>query len=114
MGMVTPFVLSDSKGPQNSELFYSLGLGGGSSRALTGSEKPVRLWEPSQNGLLADCPHRHSEMTVRPASPKAAPVESKISNSPSIRIGPLLMTVTFVGISKEDSKETLLATNEHE
>src|SRR5262245_14667046 len=37
-------------------------------------------------------------MTVRPASPNAAPVGSKISNSPSIRIGPLFKTVTLVGI----------------
>src|SRR4051812_9394778 len=39
-------------------------------------------------------------MTVRPASPKAAPVGSRISKSPSIRIGPLFMTVTFVGIGR--------------
>ena len=33
---------------------YNFGLGGGSSRAVTGSVKPVRAWAPSQNGLLAD------------------------------------------------------------
>src|SRR5947207_1451651 len=45
-------------------LVQSFGLGGGSSRATTGSQKPVRLWLPSQNGLLADWPQRHSEITV--------------------------------------------------
>ena len=78
--------------------FYSFGLGGGNSRAVTGSLNPVRAWAPSQKGLLADCPQRHSEITVRPASPKAAPVGSQISNSPSIRIGPLFKTVILVGI----------------
>src|ERR1017187_2553987 len=78
---------------------YSLGLGGGSSRAATASLKPVRAWEPSQKGLLADWPQRQSEMTVRPASPKAAPAGSRISKAPSIRMGPLLKTETLVGIS---------------
>lgn len=90
-----------SNGPNGDkilELRYSFGLGGGNSRAVTGSLKPVLACEPSQNGLLADCPQRHSEITVRPASPKAAPDGSRISNSPSIRIGPLFKTVTLVGI----------------
>src|ERR1017187_4061496 len=77
---------------------YSLGLGGGSSRAATASLKPVRAWEPSQKGLLADWPQRQREITVRPASPKAAPVGSRISKSPSIRMGPLLKTETLVVI----------------
>src|ERR1035441_6247648 len=54
----------------NLELTYSLGLGGGSSQAVTSWLKPVRAWEPSQKGLLADCSQRQSEITVRPASPK--------------------------------------------
>src|ERR1019366_3497456 len=74
---------------------YSLGLGGGSSRAATASLKPVRAWAPSQKGLLADWPQRQSEITVRPASPKAAPVGSRIWKSPSIRMGPLLKTETL-------------------
>src|ERR1022692_4191422 len=78
---------------------YSLGLGGGSSRAATASLKPVRAWEPSQKGLLADWPQRQREITVRPASPKAAPVGSRISKSPSIRMGPLLKTETLVGMA---------------
>src|SRR5450755_4508765 len=78
---------------------YTLGLGGGRSRAATGSLKPVRAWEPSQNGLLADCPHRQREITVRPARPKAAPMGSRISKSPSMRMGPLFNTVTLVGIT---------------
>src|ERR1035441_2190311 len=82
----------------NLELSYSLGLGGGSSRAVTSWVKPVRAWEPSQKGLLADWPQRQSEITVRPASPKAAPEGSRISKSPSIRMGPLLKTETLVGI----------------
>jgi hypothetical protein len=81
------------------ELSYNLGLGGGNSRATTGSLKPVRLWAPSQNGLLEDWPHRHNEITVRPARPNTAPVGSKISKSPSMRMGPLFWGVIFVGIS---------------
>src|SRR5262249_3771488 len=77
---------------------YNFGFGGGSSRAVTVSVKPIRLWLPSQKGLLAECPHRQSEMTVRPARPKAAPVGSQISNSPSMRILPLVLTVSLVGI----------------
>src|ERR1044071_9451377 len=101
--MVTPLLANGSKEAENLELSYNLGLGGGSSRATTGSVKPTRLWLPSQNGLLAEWPHRQSEMTVRPASPNGAPVGSRIWNSPSIRMGPLFMHVTLVGICKEDS-----------
>src|SRR5262252_3417874 len=74
---------------------YSFGTGGGSSRATTLSENPTRLWLPSQKGLFADWPQRHSEMMVRPASPNGAPVGSRISNSPSIRMEPSLLTVTL-------------------
>src|ERR1039457_2437422 len=88
-----------TKLPKKTEPSYSLGLGGGRSRAATASVKPVRAWEPSQNGLLADCPQRQSEITVRPARPKAAPIGSRISKSPSMRMGPLLKTETLVGIT---------------
>src|SRR5580765_7872527 len=81
------------------ELSYSFGFGGGSSRAATGSLKPVRAWDPLQNGLLAECPQRQSEITVRPARPNAAPAGSRISKSPSMRMGPLFKTITFVGIT---------------
>src|SRR4051794_29597683 len=94
-------LLSGGKNGSNDSRFwnsYNFGFGGGNSRAVTGSLNPVRAWDPSQNGLLADCPHRHREITVRPANPKAAPVGSRISKSPSIRIGPLFKTLTFVGI----------------
>ncbi len=77
---------------------YTLGLGGGSSRATTVSEKASRWWAPSQNGLLAEWPQRHKEIAVLPARPKEAPLGSRISNSPSIRIGPLFWGVIFAGI----------------
>jgi hypothetical protein len=41
-------------------------------------------------------------MTVRPARPYSFAVESQIVNSPSMRRGPLLLTVTFVAISLTD------------
>src|ERR1035437_7911150 len=75
---------------------YSFALGGGSSRATTLSLNPVRLCDPSQNGLFADCPHRHSPIVVRPASPNTAPCGSTISKSPSTRIDPLFAIVIFV------------------
>src|SRR5947209_911098 len=76
----------------------SFGFGGGNSRAVTASLNPIRLCDPSQNGLLADWPQRQSEITVRPANPNAAPAGSRISNSPSMRMGPLFATVIFVGM----------------
>jgi len=77
---------------------HTLGAGGGNSRATTASVKPQVLCAPSQNGLLAEWPQRHNPMAVRPASPKALPAGSTISNSPSMRIGPLLNTVTLDGM----------------
>jgi four helix bundle protein len=37
---------------------------------------PFALWLPSQNGLFAEWPQRHSEMTVRPPSPNSLPSAS--------------------------------------
>lgn len=76
-------------GVRISTFYHSLGFGGGNSRATTVSANDMRLCDPSQNGLLAEWPQRQSEITVRPARPKAAPAGSTISNSPSMRIGPL-------------------------
>jgi hypothetical protein len=56
------------------------------------------LWLPSQKGLLAECPHRHSEIAVRPAKPKTWPDGSEIWNSPSMRSGPLFRGVILVAI----------------
>src|SRR5580700_1454608 len=75
---------------------YSFGLGGGNSRATTVSVNPTRPCDPSQNGLFADCPQRHSPIAARPAKPNALPCGSTISKSPSTRIEPLLPTVIFV------------------
>src|SRR5262245_24202617 len=60
------------------------------------SLKPLVLWEPSQNGLLAEWPQRHRPIAVRPAKPNAWPWGSQISKSPSILIEPLLFTVILV------------------
>src|SRR5580704_16946070 len=51
-------------------------LGGGSSRAGQLDSKPLALCWPSQKGLLSECPQRHSEITVRPASPNSLPSAS--------------------------------------
>jgi hypothetical protein len=79
-------------------IVYNFGLGAGRSRALHCEEKPWRPCEPSQKGLLSAIPQRQSEMTDRPARPNELPSESTIVNSPSIRIGPLLMIVTFAAM----------------
>ena len=81
--------------------FQTFGTGGGRSFAVTVLEKPVRLWLPSQNGLLADWPQRQSEITVLPARPKEAPAGSRISKSPSMRRGPLLLQVILVAGTRE-------------
>src|ERR1700737_4446964 len=86
------------KVPLRDCMFQILGFFVGGARATTVSLNPVALCEPSQNGLFFDCPHRHRLITDRPARSKALPCGSKISKSPSMRIEPLLLTVTFVGI----------------
>jgi hypothetical protein len=48
--------LAGRNGPKeaNQKRFYSFGLGGGNSRAAQVLEKPLRLCEPSQNGLFSE------------------------------------------------------------
>src|SRR5262249_50070094 len=77
-------------------LIQTFGFGGGSSRASHTDWNPVRACWPSQNGLLADCRQRHSEITVRPARPYSLPDWSVMVNSPSSRSGPWLLTVMRV------------------
>src|SRR5580692_13130505 len=83
---------------------YSFGLGGGSSRATTGSLKPEVLCEPSQNGLFAEWPQRQRPIEVRPARPKARPSGSTISKSPSTRIDPLLLMVILAAAMQASEK----------
>jgi len=65
---------------------YAFGLGGGSSWAWHSDWKPTLLCVPSQKGLLAECPQRHRETTVRPARPYTRPSWSQIvMPSPSRR-----------------------------
>ncbi len=73
-------------------------LGGGKSRALHSELKKLRPCEPSQNGLFSAIPQRQSEMTDLPAKPNEFPSESSMTNSPSIRMGPLLIMVTFAAM----------------
>src|SRR5271157_2731771 len=68
------------------------------------SLKPQALWELSQNGLLADWPHRQRPMAVRPARPKAWPAGSTISKSPSTRIDPLLLMITLAAAIQASEK----------
>lgn len=70
-------------------------LRGGRSNAFTSCSN-FSLCEPSQNGLLAEPPQRHSDTMVRPWSPKIFPCISTISKSPSTFSGPLLLTLIFV------------------
>src|SRR6266436_4552936 len=80
----------------NAASSYTFGLGGGSSRAATVSAKPQALWEPSQKGLLAECPQRQRLTVVRPARPNGRPSGSTSSKSPSMRSEPLWFTVILV------------------
>lgn len=88
-----------------------LALGGGSARAFSSDLKAATLWVPSQNGLFADCPHRQSEIVVRPARSNLAPPPSLISKAPVMRSGPLVVTWIFVSLmgdllDKEGALET--------
>src|SRR5579875_707500 len=83
---------------QAEKCFYNLGLGGAKSRATQVWAKPWRACEPSQKGLFSEWPQRHREIAVLPASPNDRPVGSQISNSPSIRKGPLFKGVIFAAM----------------
>jgi hypothetical protein len=54
---------------------------------------------PVAERLVGRLPQRQREITVRPARPNAAPAGSRISKSPSMRMGPLFKTITLVGIT---------------
>ncbi len=66
--------------------------------ASTVEVKPQLLCVPSQKGILLLCPQRQSESAVLPSVLNCLPFSSKSSNSPSKRIGPLFLMITFVGI----------------
>jgi hypothetical protein len=61
--------------------------------APPGARKPISLWVPSQNGRIADLPHRHSATVPRRASMRA-PSWVRISKSPRISSGPSSYGVT--------------------
>ena len=75
---------------------HGFGAGGAKSRAATLLVKLLRLCEPSQNGWFPECEQRQNDIVDRPPNPNAFPSWSTTSKSPSTRIGPLLMIVTFV------------------
>src|ERR1700719_2777531 len=59
---------------------------------------PMRLWVPSQNGLLTDPPQRHKENAGLPVRSNLLPLASTKSTEPSgasTRYGPLGFTVIF-------------------
>nr|WP_275888227.1 glycosyltransferase family 2 protein [Nonomuraea lactucae] len=64
----------------------------GASGSLA-ARKPATLWEPSQNGLTADRPHRHSATVARPAGIGTPPSVTS-SNGPRISRGPSSQGVT--------------------
>jgi len=76
----------------------TLGAGGGRSRAGHTDSKLTLRCDPSQKGLLADCPQRHRPITVRPPKPKGLPCASTISTSPSTRSDPLSLMMILAGI----------------
>ena len=83
---------------------YSLGCGGGRSRAEHSEANPPRRCPPSQKGLFSDSPQRQSEIMVRPPNPYRFPCASSIVKSPSRRIGPFGETVTFVAMHPDGNK----------
>jgi len=75
------------------------GWGGGRSRATHADSKPAPRWPASQKGLVAEAPHRHRLMILRPARPNGLPSGSWMTkSSPSTFSAPLFMTVILVGI----------------
>lgn len=83
---------------------YNFGAAGGKSRALHCETNPFRPCDPSQKGLFSASPQRQREITDRPPNPYEFPSESWMVKSPSMRIGPLLITVTFVAMHPDSSK----------
>jgi hypothetical protein len=82
--------------------FLQLGLGGRQLPRLHHVGETDTVVRAIAEGLFSEWPHRQREITVRPASPKAAPLGSTISKSPSMRMGPLLtgqILIGMVGIS---------------
>ena len=57
--------------------------------------KPMRLWLPSQYGLLADCPQRQNAAPVPRLMVLPVPVTT--STGPATRKGPLVMGVMVTG-----------------
>src|SRR5439155_21447739 len=75
-------------------------VGAGSARGA--SEKPYRLWLPSQNGLVADPPQRHRTTTsagrpsFRAGTASSRPSGVTILTGPSTIRGPLGLVVIRV------------------
>lgn len=85
----------DARNRLNHYYAWGLGAGGGKVRAWTSETKLTFRWAPSQKGLFSECPHRQRPIAVLPDRSKAFPAASQIVNSPSTRIGPLLLIVIF-------------------
>jgi len=60
-----------------------------------GSVKPIRLWLPSQNGLLSEDPHRHR--AARSSELTSSPAPLRISIGPLTMYGPSAPTVIVTG-----------------
>lgn len=71
--------------------------------ATSSAWKPTVLWVPSQKGLLALCPQRHSENAVLPARSNAFPSASTtLISAPSVastRYGPFFFAVIVTGMN---------------
>src|SRR5579884_3356249 len=69
---------------------------------MSSAWKPTVLWLPSQKGLLALCPQRHSENAVLPCRSNALPSASTtLISAPSVastRYGPFFLAVIVTGI----------------
>src|SRR3954468_21644711 len=57
------------------------------------SSKPMRLWDPSQNGLLLEAPHRHSANGVLGGA-ITFPSWSLSTTSPLTSVDPFLRTIS--------------------
>jgi len=61
--------------------------------APPGARNPIRVWEPSQKGLIADRPHRQNATVRRPAG-IGRPSWAVTAKSPRTISGPSSYTVT--------------------